>query len=113
MTFGPQLSLCPKCGYFSLRVIETRPSKLAKRRRSACDKCDHRITTHEVTDEFFQEAKANARIVEKLQQLVGGQASKSQACDCYTCKHCSDNECAFGFPEFGTPDSADCNHYEQ
>jgi hypothetical protein len=113
MTFGPQLSLCPSCGYFSLRVIESRHSKLAKRRRSQCDKCEHRVTTHEVTDEFFQKAKVDARIVEKLQLLVGGQGAATQACDCYTCKNNVNDTCAFDFPEFGTLEAADCNHYER
>jgi hypothetical protein len=68
MTFGgaPELSLCPACGYFSLRVIESRKSKLARRRRFECNKCSHRITTHEVDDAFFQQAKENERIIEKL-----------------------------------------------
>ena len=111
MTFGPQLSLCPNCSYFSLRVIETRKSQLAKRRRFQCDKCNHRVTTHEVTDEFFQQAKENATIVEKLKSLLGTKAEPELISRCHECSHNHSDSCSFGFPEFGTPDSFDCNHY--
>ena len=114
MTFGPELSLCPLCGYFSLRVIESRKSKLARRRRLQCDKCSHRATTHEVDDAFFQQAKENARIIEKLKDMLSLQeASGPQLISrCHECSHNLKDSCSFGFPEFGTPDSADCNHFD-
>ena len=113
MTFGPeQLSLCSSCGYFAMRVIETRKSKLAKRRRSQCNKCGYRITTHEVSDEFFQQAKENERIVEKLKALVGSTAAPALSSRCHECTHNQNDSCSFGFPEFDTLDSADCNHFE-
>lgn len=127
MTFGgaPELSLCPACGYFSLRVIESRKSKLARRRRFECDKCSHRITTHEVSDEFFQEAKRNLYVVEKLQKLMssspitsGVESSLSgmqfKALNkCSDCQHNKDGcYCEFEFPEYDTAESYDCNHFQ-
>ena len=127
MTFGgaPELSLCPACGYFSLRVIESRKSKLARRRRFECDKCSHRITTHEVSDEFFQEAKRNLYVVEKLQKLMSsspitsGVESPSSEMQfkplnkCSDCRHNKDGfYCEFEFPEYDTAESYDCNHFQ-
>ena len=113
MGFGPDLSLCPSCGYFAVRVIESRKSKLARRRRYSCDKCSHRATTHEVSDDFFQEAKENVRIIEKLREALGaGQAPLLQS-RCSSCQHNVNDSCSFDFPEFGTSDSFDCNHFEQ
>jgi len=127
MTFGgaPELSLCPACGYFSLRVIESRKSKLARRRRFECDKCSHRITTHEVSDDFFQEAKRNLYVVEKLQKLMSsspitsGVESSSSGMQfkalnkCSDCQHNKDGcYCEFEFPEYDTAESYDCNHFQ-
>jgi len=127
MTFGgaPELSLCPACGYFSLRVIESRKSKLARRRRFECDKCNHRITTHEVSDEFFQEAKRNLYVVEKLQKLMSSSQSTSGVESpssgtqfkplnkCSDCRHNKDGfYCEFEFPEYDTAESYDCNHFQ-
>jgi len=114
MTFGgaPELSLCPACGYFSLRVIQSKKSKLARRRRFECDKCSHRITTHEVDDAFFQQAKENARIVEKLRDMLGTAEQSTNTSRCEQCQHNSNGFCSFDFPEFGTPESFDCNHFE-
>ena len=114
MTFGgaPELSLCPACGYFSLRVIESRKSKLARRRRFECDKCSHRITTHEVDDAFFQQAKENARIIEKLREMLSSAEQSTNTSRCEQCQHNSNGSCSFDFPEFGTTDSFDCNHFE-
>jgi len=116
MTFGgaPELSLCQACGYFSLRVIESRKSKLARRRRFKCDKCHHKITTHEVDDAFFQQAKENARTIEKLKEMLSFQqvSNAPLISRCHACSHNYKDSCSFGFPEFGTPDSADCNHFD-
>jgi hypothetical protein len=116
--FKSDLSLCPSCGYFSFRVIESRKSKLARRRRFGCDKCSHRATTHEVSDDFFQEAKRNLYVVEQLQKLMGGQPLSSEA-DLKPINRCSDchhnvdgSHCSFDFPEYDTPDSYDCNHFQ-
>ncbi len=112
MGFGPDLSLCPSCGYFAVRVIESRKSKLARRRRYSCDKCSHRATTHEVPDDFFQEAKENARIIEKLRDALGASQVSLPQSQCPTCTHNSGGACSFDFPEYGTSDSFDCNHFE-
>jgi hypothetical protein len=113
MTFGPDLSLCPACGYFSLRVIESRKSKLARRRRHQCDKCAHRTTTHEVDDAFFQQAKENARIVEKMKGLLSSNEELPQVFSrCQDCSHNIMNSCSFGFPEFDTEEAFDCNHFK-
>lgn len=113
MGFTSDFSLCPNCGYFSYRVIESRKSQLARRRRMRCDKCSHKATTHEVSDDFFQQAKENVRIIEKLREALGaGQAPLPQS-RCSGCQHNVNDSCSFDFPEFGTSDSFDCNHFEQ
>lgn len=43
---------CPNCGWFEHSVIDSRsgPEESIRRRRE-CDKCAHRFTTYERTDE--------------------------------------------------------------
>lgn len=38
---------CPKCGYHDSKVMESRDTGEAVRRRRACLKCNHRYTTYE------------------------------------------------------------------
>ena len=125
MGFSSELSLCPSCGYFSLRVLESRKSKLARRRRYSCDKCSHRATTHEVTDQFFQEAKHNLYVIEQLHKLMTKKTLPSgvepplsgvgfKALNkCSDCQHNKDGcYCEFDFPEYDTSESYDCNHFQ-
>jgi len=123
--FKSDLSLCPNCGYFSFRVIESRKSKLARRRRFGCDKCNHRITTHEVSDDFFQEAKQNQILVNQMRNLLGadlpipGVEPPPSGVDFKALNKCSDCHynkdgcyCEFDFPEYDTAESYDCNHFQ-
>lgn len=118
MTFEKQpLAKCPNCGALALRVIEGRHSKLAIRRRKQCDECKHRVTTHEVSEEFFQAAKFNADAVLKMQQLMATYCSfavkqhDSYAVKCADCIYNNGSVCGFSLPEFGTNESVDCNYY--
>lgn len=119
MTFEKQpLAECPKCGALALRVIEGRPSKLAMRRRKQCDECKHRVTTHEISDEFFQAAKSNEIAVLKMQQLLATYCSfmskhnGTSASKCGRCIYNNGSVCGFSLPEFATDESADCNYFQ-
>lgn len=114
------LPVCPNCGYSSFRTIESKQSKIAQRRRKKCDKCGHRATTHEVTDEFFQEAKANQILIQKIKKLFNlGQLKEelkpvveTNRISCIDCSHNNGSRCSFGFPEYDTEDAYDCLHYK-
>ncbi len=119
-TVNQPLPTCPSCGHSTFRTIDTNRSKLAIRRRKQCDHCGHRATTHEVTDEFFQEAKQNQSLVMKMRSVLLKDQPKVEPVvlpvdiKCVDCIHNSNNnECTFGFPEYNTEDSFDCLHYSQ
>lgn len=106
---------CPQCKQNGLRVIESRKVSHGTYRRKKCDCCDFRSTTYEVSGDFYNEAQQNLVLVSKLHALLGGNALASQPViiKCADCSHNQGDTCAFGFPEYDTPDSFDCNHYEK
>ena len=105
---------CPQCKQNGLRVLESRKAPHGTRRRKACECCDYRFTTYEVTADFYNEAQQNLLLVSKLYALLSGNALASQPAiiKCADCSYNQGDTCAFEFPEYGTTDSFDCNHYE-
>jgi hypothetical protein len=109
---------CPNCKQPGLRVIESRQSHFSTRRRKQCDHCGSRFTTHEVTADFFEEAKRNLFLVSQFYKLLNAEAisiTEPQAKSlCDDCKHnIKGTRCSYDFPEYDTTDSSDCNWYEQ
>ena len=114
MAFQKQiLPECPQCKQSGLRVIESRKTSSSTRRRKECECCGIRFTTHEVSADFYEEAQQNMILVSKLHALLSGNALASQPViiKCGNCLYNQGDNCAFGFPEYDTPDSFDCNHY--
>ena len=119
---------CPQCRQPGLRVIESRKTDFATRRRKKCEHCGFRVTTYEVTADFYEEAKSNLYLVSQLHKLLGGKplpsgvesppsgvsASEFRALNkCSDCQHNIDGcHCAFDFPEYDTAESYDCNHFQ-
>ena len=119
---------CPQCNQPGLRIIESRKTGLSTRRRKECECCSYRVTTHEVTADFFEEAKQNQILVAQMRNLLGADLpisgvesspsgvspSKFKALNkCSDCQHNIDNcYCAFEFPEYDTAESYDCNHFQ-
>ncbi len=109
-----QPTQCPECGEQGFRVIESRFVEDTKRRRKACEKCGHRMTTYEVSQKFYKTANHNAQIVGKLRVALGTDASvgkrqKSATCD--SCQYMTKGECLFGFPEAGGEFASECSTY--
>jgi len=79
-----------------------------------CECCGIRFTTHEVSADFYEEAQQNLILVSKLYKLLGTNQSVALPTEnkCTDCSHNRDGGCAFDFPEYDTPDSFDCNHYD-
>jgi hypothetical protein len=121
MPFNKQLlPICPSCKEPGLRVIETRVTLSSTRRRRQCDFCKHRVTTHEVSEQFLNEAKDNASALVKIRSCLGydGASSSSSSSSndyarCFECEFEDDNKCSLGLPEFGTSEAADCNLFEE
>ena len=119
MAFENFLPKCPACGEQSFRVVESRASKLATRRRKKCDSCGHRATTHEVADDFFQQAKQNEQLVQKFRGLLlkdelitaSSPLLVETEIKCSGCRYKNGKHCAFDLPEYDTEDSFDCNLY--
>lgn len=124
----PILPDCPQCNQPGLKVIESRKTGLSTRRRKKCECCGYRFTTHEVTADFFEEAKRNLYLVEQLHKLMANQpltsgvepphsgVSPSEFKALNKCSDCQHNKdgcyCAFDFPEYDTAESYDCNHFQ-
>ena len=106
---------CPQCYQPSLKVIESRKTGQSTRRRKECESCGYRCTMHEVTAEFFEEAKQNLLLVSQFYKLLNAtptQLTKGELM-CTNCKHNNGKQCTYDFPEYETPESSDCNWYEQ
>ena len=123
--FSPVLAKCPNCKEQQAKTIESRATPLSIRRRKECQSCGHRFTVHEVSSEFFKEAKQNQILISQLRKMLGelplnsGVESPPSGVDFKTLNKCSDCQhnkdgcyCAFEFPEYDTAESYDCNHFQ-
>ena len=116
MAFQKQsLQTCPNCKDDRLVTIESRRSKDSTRRRKRCDSCGCRVTTHEVSAEFFEEAKQNWLLVQQLHKLLNITSSELQVEQpkCDDCHHNKGDRCEYGFPEYNTSESFDCTWYNE
>jgi hypothetical protein len=130
MTFQREtLSPCPACKAFSLSVIETRKTSVSTRRRKECKDCGYKLTTHEVSEKYFQEAKINCMLISKVRKAMElvpvveeveettlpakpvEDLSLEEEYQCYKCAHMVNNSCTLGIPEFNTDEANDCIYY--
>lgn len=130
MTFQREtLSPCPACKALSLSVIETRKTSVSTRRRKECKECGYKLTTHEVSEEYFQEAKINCMLISKVRKAMElvpvveeveettlpsapiKDLSVEEEYQCYKCAHMVNNSCTLGIPEFNTDEANDCIYY--
>ena len=130
MTFQREtLSPCPACKALSLSVIETRKTSVSTRRRKECKECGYKLTTHEVSEEYFQEAKINCMLISKVRKAMElvpvveeveeatlpsapvEDLSVEEEYKCYKCAHMVNNSCTLGIPEFNTDEANDCIYY--
>jgi transcriptional regulator NrdR family protein len=109
---------CPFCNEQDCITIESRISKTSRRRRKECQSCKTRHTSHEVSEEFFEQAIENQRLIthliEKLKirnepRFVPAVKSFSVTCD--SCVHMMSSGCSFDFPEAGDGFAEDCSMY--
>jgi hypothetical protein len=105
---------CPQCHQPSLKVIESRKTGQSTRRRKECESCGYRCTMHEVTADFFEEAKQNMLLVAQFYKLLNTQPAqiKTEESLCSDCIHNNGKQCAYDFPEYDTSESSDCTWYE-
>lgn len=117
MAFQKQLlPECPECGQPSLRVISTNLVAHGRRRRRQCEKCGHRSTSYEIPANDYAKYVELLHIHNELCKLLGQstlEQTPPQDNQCTTCSHNQGSDCAYGFPEYDTPDSSDCTWYEQ
>jgi hypothetical protein len=130
MTFQRETLLpCPACKALSLNVIETRKTSVSTRRRKECKECGYKLTTHEVSEEYFQEAKINCMLISKVRKAMElvpvveeveetslppapvENLSIEEEYQCYKCAHMVNNTCTLGIPEFNTDEANDCVYY--
>lgn len=125
MPFESILPKCPACNVCSFRTTQTVRTLVATRRRKECDSCNYKLTTHEVLDDFFQQAKRNKALIQKLKIFFDKNeawempedtplvVSKEEDTEnkCPTCIHNKVGTCSFDFPEYDTNDSFDCTNF--
>lgn len=141
MTFQREvLSRCPSCKALSATVIETRYTAVSTRRRKECRDCGYKFTTHEVQEDYFQEAKINQMLIARVKKaidlapvtetesvkdavLLADQEESDVECKkqyeqeeeeiyrCDKCAHMMKNTCTLGIPEFNTDDASECVYY--
>lgn len=130
MTFQREiLPPCPACKALSLSVIETRKTSVSTRRRKECKECGYKLTTHEVSEEYFQEAKINCMLISKVRKAMSlarideeveettslpvptEDLGAGKEYQCYKCAHMVNNTCTLGIPEFNTDEANDCVYY--
>ena len=123
MPFESILPKCPACNVCSFRTTQTVRTLVATRRRKECDSCNYKLTTHEVHDDFFQQAKRNKALIQKLKIFFDKNELEVAADDtssvvieevenkCPTCIHNKAGTCSFDFPEYDTNDSFDCTNF--
>jgi len=91
---------CINCEQKSVGVINSHVNKHGHRRRTKeCSCCNHRTVTYEITEDMYVTLDKNS--------------DQQQVNPCMTCAHNKNHSCSFDFPEYLSPDSIDCNHYQQ
>ena len=117
MAFQKQLlPECPECKQPALRVVESRQATHGRRRRKQCDVCGHRCTIYEISSEHYARYDHFLYMHNELCKRLGQNTTEQtppQDNQCTTCNHNQGSDCAYGFPEYDTPDSSDCTWYEQ
>jgi hypothetical protein len=104
------LGTCPKCNKKEQVTIESKPTKEKyTRRRKECRACGHRVTTYEVDECFYTQAKTMLRNVQNMLKLFK-ETKEHQGCN--QCVHSGRDGCSYDFPEFNTPEAIDCIFYE-
>jgi hypothetical protein len=96
-------SNCPGCGQLSLMVLESRANGSARRRRKACTKCGHRLTTYEITQEEYRQLKGKGK---------SKPAATPHELNCSTCVHWREGGCGMDFPEAGGWFADECSCYQ-
>jgi len=139
MTFQREvLSRCPSCKALSATVIETRYTAVSTRRRKECRDCGYKFTTHEVQEDYFQEAKINQMLIARVKKAMDlapaaesvkdtalsvdqeefdveckkqNEQEEEEIYRCDNCAHMMKNTCTLGIPEFNTDEANECVYY--
>lgn len=115
MAFQKQvLQPCPRCKEPRLKTIESRSTNDVIRRRKQCTNCGKRVTTYEVSSDFYLLAQRNETVIQNINKMLGGHdisVDNKLTIKCTDCSYNINRKCSFEFPEYETIDSTDCNHY--
>ena len=94
-------SNCSQCGSLAVFILETRNTATARRRRKRCDRCGHRETTYEISQEEYKALKRGKALPRETTPSV----------QCNTCIHWNATSCGLDFPEAGGRFAAECSCY--
>ena len=98
-------SNCSSCGSLAVFIIESRNTATARRRRKRCERCGHRETTYEISQDLYRQLLGKSR--SSPGPKPGPQGSRT----CSSCIHWETTSCGFDFPEAGGWFAADCSCY--
>ena len=110
---------CPFCNQKDCLTIDSRSTKISRRRRKECQTCNKRHTTHEISEEFFEQAVENQRLISYItEQLKISKNSivvsknKTPSVTCDSCiSYTKSLGCSFDFPEAGDDFASECSLY--
>jgi hypothetical protein len=111
---GVALSRCESCHRQTAEVIESRRTRLACRRRKCCLVCKHRFTEYELSAVEFKRLSAAATALDAIHRALGTATPPAPDPEpeapvpCASCRYATASGCSFDYPEYGTPDAADC-----
>jgi hypothetical protein len=107
------LSECPKCKTKTCETIESKKESLGQRRRKECKTCGHRLTTYEVSEEFFKESQKLKSNLGKIRSLLEVDSTPVTGDTCEQCEHMDDGICSFSFPDAGGYFASECNLFSK
>lgn len=109
---------CPFCREKDCITVESRVTRESRRRRKECQSCNQRHTSHEVSEQFFEEAVENKRLINYLIDKLKVHSvacttpcAETPSVTCDSCVHMMSSGCGFDFPEAGDDFATECPVY--
>lgn len=110
---------CPFCNQKDCLTIDSRTTKISRRRRKECQTCKKKHTSHEVSEEFFKQAIENERLIKyfikKLKirnKFTPPSVGTETSITCESCAYMMSSGCSFDFPEAGDDFAEECSMYK-
>jgi transcriptional regulator NrdR family protein len=61
---------CPSCGSYTTKVVDSRSTKIGRRRRRECLDCEFRFTTEEVPSSYIGDLERENKNLQEIKSLI-------------------------------------------